>query len=128
MIPGLPSVAQIIIRGLLAPEEVARLNGALDANLDKRNPFGPATYGPGAALGGSQAAFRQWNGLLSWPKPHCLPFRDLMCNPRLIPYLNTLLGRGWRLNYDDSLNSAPGCEGLRLHGYGSADLQMDNGR
>ena len=84
--------------GLLNAEEVARMNEAFDANPDRLSEFGEAIIPQGAALSGSHGSLRQWHGLLSFPQPHCQPFRDLLCHVKLIPYLNTLLGRGWRIN------------------------------
>eukprot|EP01052_Picozoa_sp_SAG31_P080072 SAG31_NODE_39818_length_285_cov_0.838710_1_plen_62_part_01 len=37
--------------------------------------------------------------MLTWPKPHCLPFRDLLAHPKIIPYMNTFFGRGWKLDH-----------------------------
>ena len=112
----------IVIRGLLSAAEVSRMNAAFDANLDRRSEFGPTLIPPDCALSGSHGSLRQWHGLLSFPRPHCDPFRELLCHKKLIPYLNTLLGRGWRINYDDSISSTAGCEGLRLHGFGNTDF------
>ena len=52
--------------------------------------------GQGSALGGSHGWGRQWTDLLSWPEPHSTPFRRLLAHRNIVPYLNTLLGRGWR--------------------------------
>jgi hypothetical protein len=117
----------VILRGMLSPEEVGRINVAFDANLDQRSVFGPAneTSGDfrGRPLEGSHGSFRHWGGMLTWPEPHCKPFRELLCHPNLVPCLNTLLGRGWHLDHGaDSINAVVGCEGLQLHGFGSADL------
>ena len=38
-------------------------------------------------------------GQLEWPQPHCEPFRVLLCHPRLQPVLDTVLGRGYRLDH-----------------------------
>jgi len=44
----------------------------------------------------------------------------MLAHPKVIPYLNTLLGRGWKLDHGvDLLNSVEGCEGLKLHGSGN---------
>ncbi len=53
----------------------------------------------GSALGGSHGWGRQWTDLLSWPEPHSTPFRRLLAHHNIVPYLNSLLGRGWRINY-----------------------------
>ena len=117
----------IHVRGLLSPELVQRCNSALDANMDALE-IDEALIGEGALentpLGGSVGYERAWTGMLSWPSPHCDPWRELLAHqgpsPQpthvrsapvcltpgrlrmgwragVIPYLNTLLGRGWKL-------------------------------
>ena len=64
------------------------------------------------------------SGMLTWEHPWCQPFRDLLAHPKLIPYLNTLLGRGWKLDHSpDILTSTAGAEGLALHGDGQRNVQ-----
>ncbi|MEE3215856.1 MAG: phytanoyl-CoA dioxygenase family protein, partial [Pseudomonadota bacterium] len=59
-------------------------------------------------------------GMLTWEHPWCEPWRELLAHPKLIPYLNTLFGRGWKLDHmPDVLTSTKGAEGLALHGQGS---------
>ena len=33
--------------------------------------------------------------MLTWQQPHCQPFRDLLAHPKLVKYMNTMMGRGW---------------------------------
>eukprot|EP01049_Picozoa_sp_SAG25_P015688 SAG25_NODE_3286_length_1144_cov_87.281340_1_plen_209_part_01 len=117
----------IIIRGLLSDEEVAAINAAFDAHRHTLGEFGPPNQLSGDFTGkpleGTQGCFRHWSGMLTWPQPHCQPFRHLLCHPRLIPALNSLLGRGWKLDHGaDSIQAEAGCEGLMLHGFGSAEF------
>ena len=57
--------------------------------------------------------------MLAWETPHCDPFRALLCHPKAIPYLNTMLGRGWRMDHEPfMLCGGAGAEGLVLHGPG----------
>jgi hypothetical protein len=37
--------------------------------------------------------------MLTWEQPHCLPFRSLLAHPKLVPYMNTFFGRGWKLDH-----------------------------
>ena len=37
--------------------------------------------------------------MLTWEHPHCQPFRDLLAHPKIIPYMNTFFGRGWKLDH-----------------------------
>ena len=114
----------LLIRGFLSIDEVKVLNDSLDANLDKRGEYGEPNLlsgqWQGRPLEGQFAPFRHYSGMLTWQPPWCQPFRDLLAHPKLIPYLNTLMGRGWKLDHGvDVLNSTAGCEGLKLHGSGN---------
>ena len=75
------------IPGFLTPAEVGQLNAAFDANWDKR---GDCHQTP---------AYDEFGGMLTWEQPHCQPFRDLLAHPKLIKYLNTMMGTGWRLDH-----------------------------
>jgi hypothetical protein len=113
----------LVIRGILSDEEVQHLNAALDANPATLGAFDPpdTTSGnwSGRPFAGKYASFRHYGGMLTWDEPWCTPFRDLLAHPRLIPYLNTMFGRGWKLDHGvDLLSSVAGCEGLKLHGDG----------
>jgi hypothetical protein len=37
--------------------------------------------------------------MLTWEHPHCQPFRDLLAHRKIIPYMNTFFGRGWKLDH-----------------------------
>ena len=57
------------------------------------------------------------SGQLEWPQPHCLPFRELLCHPRLQPILDTVLGPGYRLDHGPYIAiMRDGCDGHNLHG------------
>ena len=74
----------------LTEAEVDALNASFDANWDRR------------VLGATNAkrhAVDQFHGMLGWPLPHSQPFRDLLAHPKLVPYLNTIFGRGWRMDH-----------------------------
>ena len=114
----------LLIRGFLSTAEVKTLNESLDANLDKRGEYGEPNVlsgqWQGRPLEGRFSPFRHYSGMLTWQQPWCQPFRDLLAHPKLIPHLNTLMGRGWKLDHGvDVLNSTAGCEGLKLHGSGN---------
>ncbi len=109
----------IVVRNALAPQQVAALNEALDANRDKRKD--DTASSTSETLKGKQLR-GLYEGMLTWEQPWCRPFREVLANPRIIPYLNTLLGRGWKMDHSPFIfTSAAGTEGLRLHGYGQAE-------
>lgn len=107
----------LVIRSVLSPPELRALNHALDANHNLRQE--DTASAANGDLSGSRLR-GLYNGMLTWEKPWCQPFRDLLANRTIIPYLNTLLGPGWKLDHDPFIfTSSAGTEGLRLHGAGS---------
>lgn len=108
----------LVVRNLLTPDEVARLNSAFDANWDKKGEDGNSSVGNSTTLPGK---FKRgiFTGMLAWDHPWCDPFRELLVHPRARPYLNTIHGRGWRMDHSPfMLQSTAGAEGLILHGGG----------
>ncbi|MBT5828699.1 MAG: hypothetical protein HOH77_00790, partial [Candidatus Latescibacteria bacterium] len=104
----------LVMRDFLSTAEVSALNAAVDANFDKKGEDGNSVAG-----GNLDGDFKRgmFNGMLTWDKPHCLPFRHLLAHPKIIPYLNTMMGRGWKMDHSPFiLTSTIGAEGLRLHG------------
>ncbi len=107
----------LVIHGILSDDEIRILNEALDANQDKRQE--DTASAAGGNLDGSQLR-GLYNGMLTWDQPWCQPFRNLLAHPKTIPYLNTMLGRGWKMDHDPFIfTSTVGTEGLRLHGSGN---------
>lgn len=108
----------LIVRDFLRPDEVARLNAAFDANRDRQGEDGNSATGDSATLKGERKR-GIFTGMLEWEKPWCDPFRELLCHPKAIPYLNAMLGRGWRMDHAPfMLCGGAGAEGLLLHGPG----------
>src|SRR5262249_46011819 len=108
----------LVVRDFLTSEEVARLNAAFDANWDRKGEDGNSAVGESTTLPGK---FKRgiFTGMLTWDHPWCEPFRELLAHPKAIPYLNTLHGRGWRMDHAPfMLQSTAGAEGLILHGPG----------
>ena len=104
----------LVVRNFLSPEEVQALNEAIDANEDKRTED-ENSHPVGNLFGDRKRGF--FGGMLTWEKPWCQPYRDLLAHPKIVPYLNTALGRGWKLDHSPFiLCGGKGSEGLRLHG------------
>ena len=104
------------VPNFLTPAEVEALNDAFDANEDQRGEDGNHHPGDGQAL---QAQHRRgiFHGMLEWAQPHSLPFRALLAHKKLIPYLDTLFGRGWKMDHSPfMLCGGKGSAGLILHG------------
>lgn len=104
----------LLVKDFLTPDEVKALNDAFDANWDKRIDD-PNSHTGGQLVGTHPRG--HFSGMLAWEKPWSQPFRALLAHPKLIPYLNTMFGRGWKMDHSPfMLTSTAGAEGLRLHG------------
>ena len=105
------------VKDFLSTEEVRTLNEAVDANVDEEaENFFPKGAKYGGGMDG-QSNKGTAEGMLTWEQPWCQPFRDMMAHPKLIPYLNTLFGRGWRLDELPWVSFAKkGTGGHGLHG------------
>lgn len=92
----------LVVEAALTPQELALLNEHIDRHL------------PEETL--AWQCFRH-DGLLGWGSP----FRALIDNPRLTPYLAELLGKDFRLDHDylHLIRSGSGPIGSRLHGGGT---------
>jgi hypothetical protein len=84
----------------LTPAQVADLNALLDAHLAQK--VSPDTH------------THRFGQLLTWGQPYL----DLIDNPRITPYLEVLLGEGFRLDHDyaDVIRHGKGPIGTTLHG------------
>ena len=112
--------AQIVIPGVLSEEECDRANAAIDRQI------GSEAYPnivPGATRGNTDGTE---SSILGFPDGDSLPFKEMLAHPTIAPYLNTLLGQGWRLDHAPLLltqgtGSGPG----NLHRVGGADASFD---
>lgn len=115
----------LVIPDVLSSGEVERLNESLDANWHHRVDGGLPEYTSDAVEGGR---IRQGmiNGMLQWERKWSEPFRDLLAHPKMVPYLNSLLGRGWHMDMEPHLfHSVPGTRGQEIHG-GYPDFRCDH--
>jgi ectoine hydroxylase-related dioxygenase (phytanoyl-CoA dioxygenase family) len=122
----------LVVPSFLTEEEVDRLNAAFDANRHRMTEDRNSNTGGSPTLAGNKRGY--FDGMLTWEKPWCEPFRDLLVHPKIIPYLNTLHGRGWRMDHSPfALFMQKGDEGLILHGpghnyFGLAAYHYKNGQ
>jgi hypothetical protein len=108
----------IVIEGLLTPDEVSAANAAIDARAEsiKTRSDGHTLSGGSPALEGSHSR-GGLRGMLEWPEPECLPFRNALAHPRLVTYLDAILGKGFRVDHQMFLLSMDkGAEGFIFHG------------
>jgi hypothetical protein len=108
----------LVVRGVLTQEEVATCNAALDANQDQVIDDGNRDIGNSSTLAGTRER-QTIRGLLNLPSPWCEPFRRLLAHKAIRPYLNSMLGQGWRLDHNPQCFIAhKQARGLIFHGSG----------
>ena len=88
----------LVIEDVLSPEEVAELNRVMDSQ-DLPPPQ-------------DDTMSARFGGFLEWDKTFC----DLLDHERIMPYLKTMLGDGFRLDHYYGIYMRAGTEQLRLHG------------
>ncbi len=107
----------LVVPEVLSGADVAALNAATDACWNSSYTDGGGEEHPCRQRGHQSAAFHEMRGMLEWPAPHCLPFRSLLTQPKMIPYMNTLHGRGWRLDHSPFMIVGNGEHGGHIHGH-----------
>ena len=88
----------LVIEDVLSTEEVAELNRVMDSQ-DLPPPQ-------------DDTMSARFGGFLEWDKIFC----DLLDHERIMPYLKTMLGDGFRLDHYYGIYMRAGTEQLRLHG------------
>jgi hypothetical protein len=108
----------LVIRQALTPEEVTHLNEGIDHHIEALQERETSLAGDSQALSGTSHRL-DMGDMLSWEKPWCEPFRALLAHPGVKPYLDAILGEGYRLDHGPGLIAMEeGCEGGLLHGGG----------
>lgn len=103
----------VVVEGFLSDAEVDRLNAAVDANADRREACSDSVAGSTTLVGTPRM---QYTGMLAWERPWCEPFRELLAPLNAVPYLDTLLGRGWHVDTEPVyFHYGPGAGGLQVH-------------
>ena len=110
----------LIVRNVLAKSEIEKVNAALDYVIDSGNvPSGGRHAGDSKSLRGTGARWAMNTNLLELPDPHGKTICDLMVHPAIVHRLNTICGKGWRLDHGPQFNNAvKGTVGLQMHGQG----------
>jgi hypothetical protein len=108
----------LVVKNALTDEEVASLNAGIDHHSDQLEPIDRSLAGGSPALEGSSRRLGLGN-MLAWERPWCEPFRRCLAHPNIKPYLDVILGEGYRLDHGPGLIAMDaGCEGGTLHGGG----------
>jgi hypothetical protein len=104
----------IVIRGALDADEVRLLNEAVDANAQLNRREGVLRNTRADSKMSAPGDRFDVGGILSWPEP---VFRKLLAHPSIVPYLNSLCGKGYRLDHSPLLLvQEKDSEGFMLHG------------
>ena len=108
----------LVLKDVLTAEETAALNAGIDHHRDLMSEIDRPLSGDSKTMQGTSRR-KDLGGMLAWERPYCEPFRKLLVHPRIKPYLEEILGRGYRLDHGPGLIAMDtGCEGGLLHGGG----------
>ena len=100
----------LVLKDVLTTEEVAQLNAGIDHHRDLMCAIDRSLSGDSPALQGTSRR-KDLGGMLAWERPYCEPFRKLLVHPKVKPYLEEILGRGYRLDHGPGLIAMDaGCE------------------
>ena len=102
----------LVIEDALTPEQVAACNRAIDNNPQGSRDEKSEVMSD--ALRGDKPR-SELEEMLTWPQPWCQPFRDLIDNPKVVPYLAEVLGPRFLLDHVYGIAMSQGAEGLGLH-------------
>lgn len=112
----------LVIEDVLTPAELALANEALDTHGDQILPHPESLSGNAAPLGGERAR-GELRDVMELEDPYGPLFRHILTHPRLVPYLNEILGKGFRVDHMMfALTMDIGTEGFYLHGAAGADF------
>jgi len=103
----------LIVENVLTADQIAACNEAVDQN-SHRSTEEHGAHGAEALAGTGNK--RQLNGMLTWPAPWSAPFRQMMDQPKIVPYLTELLGPKFLLDHLYGIVMEQDAEGLVLHG------------
>ena len=108
----------LVIEDVLTQEEITAANQSIDQNLDKMHirSRDQRLDGNSVELSGEHGR-GEMGGLLDLDPPWCDPFRLMLAHAKIIPYLNEILGQGFRMDHHPFLLSMDkGTEGHLFHG------------
>lgn len=109
----------LVVENALSPDEVRAANEAIDQYQADIKPRAPehSLSDNSPVLKGEKGRLEISRRLLELDPPYAEPFRRMLAHPVIVPYLNELLGVGFRLDHGPGLIAMDrGCEGHVLHG------------
>ncbi|MEV6410730.1 phytanoyl-CoA dioxygenase family protein [Kribbella sp. NPDC051718] len=105
----------LVAENILSPRLLDALNTAIDSCPD-RVTVQHRNLADGAAAFAGDLPRSDFLDALSWPKPFCEPFRELITLPAALRRILPVVGDGLRLDSLRGTVMPPGAEGLTLHG------------
>ncbi|MCZ6635169.1 MAG: phytanoyl-CoA dioxygenase family protein [bacterium] len=117
----------LVLRNVLTAEEVQAANDGLDylseqMQSDRDDPEVNAWRehaSPSITDGILVRSRNNYPYLLTLTEPHCEPFRHMIAHPQLVSRLNTMCGKGFRLDHGPQfIGGINGTRGGSLHGAG----------
>jgi len=108
----------LVIPGVLSAADVALANEVIDRHAGEiRERVGKISLSGGSKTLDGNIGCGDLGGALAWEEPDGRPFRDMLVNRTVVPYLHEVLGPGFRLDHNLSIiNMRRGAEGHVLHG------------
>ena len=106
----------LVLEEVLTPGEVAACNEAIDHHLGHPSMRSEERPKPGGSDASQGTMRTDLAGMLTWPRPWCQPFRELLPHRRVMSCLLELLGDGFRLDHLYGTIMIKGAEGCALHG------------
>ena len=104
----------LVIEGVLSADEVTAANAAIDHHADQIS-IRPNDLAHGASTLVGETGRGDLGGMLTWDKPYCNVYRQMIAPPKLTPYLKELLGPGFRLEGLGIITMDKGAEGFWFH-------------
>jgi ectoine hydroxylase-related dioxygenase (phytanoyl-CoA dioxygenase family) len=104
----------LVIERALSTDEVAAANTAIDYYAD-RISIRPNDLAYGSTTLVGETGRGDLGGMLTWEKPYCDVYRQMIAHPRLTPYLQELIGPGFRLEGLGIITMDKGAEGFWFH-------------
>ena len=120
----------IKLERVLTPDQVDLCNQAIDHHLEtgicamtERLPEDSLSGGSPEMAGTSRRKYLEGPSCIEWERPWCEPFREMLVHSRVAPFLECLIGKGYRADtLPGLLATDPGAEGHRLHDGGGEGL------
>ncbi len=108
----------LVVKNVLTPDEVALCNEAIEHHAGAiRERGGELSLSGGSKTLEGITGRGDLGGMLSWEKPWCEPFRNMLAHPKIVPYLHGILGKGFRMDHNPGLiTMRKGAEGHVFHG------------